>query len=226
MITQVQAAYEAVEAEINVQYVNSTIAFFPTDTVALQRVRLPRESLADGAANCIDGTVLLASLLETMSLHPGIVVVPGHAFLGWEEWGGLNDWRFVETTMLGPHPFQAAAALDVWQIVFQRPTNRAGVRIPLPLRRWSARLPKNAYRMYPHGPPQANTNVRISLSISGRTSRKCLLGGPARTARETSNPRVGSSSPSGRAWAFRHTGTRSLLGNVAMIGFASGPDDR
>jgi hypothetical protein len=110
VVAQVKAVYEAVAAEVDVSYVNSTIAFSPTDTVAVQRVRLPRDVLADGAANCIDGTVLLASLLEAMSLNPGIVTVPGHAFLAFEEWADSGDWKFVETTMLGTHPFEAASA--------------------------------------------------------------------------------------------------------------------
>ena len=45
---------------------------------------LPRESLADKEANCINGTVLFASLLEGISMSPAIVLVPGHAFLAWE----------------------------------------------------------------------------------------------------------------------------------------------
>lgn len=110
VVAQVKAAYEAVADEVDVSYVNSVIAFSPTDTVAVQRVRLPRDVLADGAANCIDGTVLLASLLEAMSLNPAIVTVPGHAFLGYEEWSDSGDWKFVETTMLGTHPFEAACA--------------------------------------------------------------------------------------------------------------------
>jgi hypothetical protein len=54
--------------------------------------------------------VLLASLLEAISLRPAIVVVPGHAFLGWETWRDSGEWRYLETTMLGTHPFEAAAA--------------------------------------------------------------------------------------------------------------------
>jgi hypothetical protein len=106
---QVKATYEAVKETVDVTYVNSTIAFSPDDTTAVQRVRLPREVLKTGAANCIDGVVLMASLLEGMSLHPAIVVVPGHAFLGWEAWPESDEWKYLETTMLGTQPFGAAA---------------------------------------------------------------------------------------------------------------------
>lgn len=107
---QVKATYEAVHDDVDVTYVNSTIAFSADETTSVQRVRLPSEALATGAANCIDGVVLLASLLEAMSLHPAIVVVPGHAFLGWEAWDGSGEWKYLETTMLGTQPFDVAVA--------------------------------------------------------------------------------------------------------------------
>jgi hypothetical protein len=107
---QVQAAYDAVREEVDVTYVNSYIAFSPDDPGSVQRVRLPAESLADGCANCIDGVVLLASLLEAMSLHPAIVVVPGHAFLGWETWERSDQWEYLETTLLGTESFSVATA--------------------------------------------------------------------------------------------------------------------
>src|SRR5262249_3513024 len=111
VVAQVKAAYEALKSDVDLTYINSTIAFSPEDTLAVQRVRLPRESLTRGAANCIDGTVLLASILEAVSLNPAIVVVPGHAFLGWEEWEDSATWRYVETTMIASQPFEAACAL-------------------------------------------------------------------------------------------------------------------
>ena len=54
--------------------------------------------------------MLFASLLESASLSPAIVLVPGHAFVGWEAWDGSDDWRFLETTMVGTHDFAAACA--------------------------------------------------------------------------------------------------------------------
>jgi hypothetical protein len=54
---QVKAVYDAVRTDVDVTYVNSTLAFSPDDTTAVQRVRLPREALETGAANCIDGVV-------------------------------------------------------------------------------------------------------------------------------------------------------------------------
>lgn len=115
---QVRAIFNALKKEANITYVDSSeIAFGEVKGFAQQRVRLPRESLADKMANCIDGTVLFASLLEGISMSPAIVVVPGHAFVAWETWkeqdeqGNIkwsNEWRYLETTMIGSHNFKQA----------------------------------------------------------------------------------------------------------------------
>jgi hypothetical protein len=105
---QVRAIFEALKAEGQIRYVNSVIAFSPEEGSATQRVRLPRESLEHHEANCIDGTVLFASLLEASSLSPAIVVVPGHAFVAWETWKKSDEWRYLETTMIGDFTFEQA----------------------------------------------------------------------------------------------------------------------
>jgi len=40
---------------------------------------------------------------------PAIVVVPGHAFVGWETWDESGEWRYVETTMINKHTFAEAS---------------------------------------------------------------------------------------------------------------------
>jgi hypothetical protein len=106
---QVEALYNALK-EAGITYVNSIIDFGAGPGLLTQRTRLPRESLKHRSANCIDGTVLFASLLESASLHAGIVLVPGHAFVAWEKWRGSDEWDYLETTMIGTHDFDAANA--------------------------------------------------------------------------------------------------------------------
>ena len=106
---QVRAIFEALKQNASITYVNSVVDFSPDVNTSNQRVRLPRESLADQQANCIDGTVLFASLLEAASLSPALVIVPGHAFLAWETWSKEpREWRFLETTMIGSSTFEEA----------------------------------------------------------------------------------------------------------------------
>jgi hypothetical protein len=105
--SQVRAIYDAL-VDSRISYVNSIIDFTPEIGMNNQRVRLPRESLSDQSANCIDGTVLFASLLEAISLNPAIVIVPGHAFLAWETGRNSNEWKYLETTMVSTHTFDEA----------------------------------------------------------------------------------------------------------------------
>jgi len=99
--------YEALVAH-RITYVNSIITFTADPSTFNQRVRLPRETLANRSANCIDGTLLLASLLEAVSLNPAIVIIPGHAFLAWETARDSNTWRHLETTLLSSASFEEA----------------------------------------------------------------------------------------------------------------------
>jgi hypothetical protein len=104
---QVEALYRSLK-EAGLTYVNSVIDYGAAPGQVTQRTRLPRESLAQRSANCIDGTVLMASLLEGASLNPALVLVPGHAFLGWEAWHCSGEWSYLETTMIGGAEFAAA----------------------------------------------------------------------------------------------------------------------
>ena len=104
---QVGALYQSLK-EAGITYINSVIDYGAPPERATQRTRLPRESLSGRAANCIDGSVLFASLLEGSSLNAALVLVPGHAFVGWEVWDSSDDWKFLETTMIGSHDFEAA----------------------------------------------------------------------------------------------------------------------
>jgi hypothetical protein len=105
--TQVKALFDTLK-EAGVAYVDSVIDFGAGPGQVTQRTRLPRESLRHRSANCIDGTVLFASLLECASLHAAIVLVPGHAFVAWETWRGSDLWDYLETTMIGSDDFEAA----------------------------------------------------------------------------------------------------------------------
>lgn len=105
---QAQAIFEALKQDAGVTYVNSLLAFSPDQTAQTQRVRLPRESLKDGTANCIDGTLLFASLLEGISINPAIVIVPGHALVGWQTSQDKDEWQYVETTMINTNSFKEA----------------------------------------------------------------------------------------------------------------------
>jgi hypothetical protein len=104
---QVRGMFDTLKAH-GLKYVHSVMANGAKD-VFVQRIRLPAESLRNRAANCIDGAVLYASLMEAASLQPAIVMVPGHAFVGWRK-RESGEWEFLETTMTGYDDFDAALA--------------------------------------------------------------------------------------------------------------------
>lgn len=65
-----------------------------------QMIRPISQTLRTVQANCIDGTALFASILRKIGIEPIIVLVPGHAFLGFYPNAQQIQPVFLETTML------------------------------------------------------------------------------------------------------------------------------
>jgi hypothetical protein len=65
-----------------------------------QHVRLFQESITTAQANCVDGTVMLASILRKIGIESGIVTVPGHCFLVFRLAPDARQ-SGLETTMIG-----------------------------------------------------------------------------------------------------------------------------
>jgi len=102
---QVEAIFKALKKR-GMSYVNGEISF----PVGSQRIRLPEDALREESANCIDGSVLMASALEAIDLEPLLVIIPHHCFLGWKIMPGSKDCEFLETTMIGTKSFEEACA--------------------------------------------------------------------------------------------------------------------
>lgn len=66
-----------------------------------QTVRKFDNSIKTSQANCVDGTIVFASVLKRMGLKPKLVLVPGHCFLAYSDDDNITDnITFLETTML------------------------------------------------------------------------------------------------------------------------------
>jgi hypothetical protein len=113
--TQIKAIYQALKLVSELAYVNSPFAIGSKSGEVRQSVRLPSESLHLRSANCIDGAVLYASLIESAALEPVIVIRTGHAFVGWKTRKGAKDYEFIETTMTLKQPFEEAFERGVEQ---------------------------------------------------------------------------------------------------------------
>lgn len=87
-------------------YTSITTPSAVQDGVATQHVRFLQDSIRVRQANCIDGTVVFASILRKIGIDPLIVLIPGHAFLGFYTNQQHSQLAFLETTMLtGTNPF-------------------------------------------------------------------------------------------------------------------------
>lgn len=75
-----------------------------------ERVRLPRVSLAQTSANCIDAAVMYASLFENLGMDPTVVIVPGHAYVGVRVAPGSPKFLFIDVALTGRTTFEAAVA--------------------------------------------------------------------------------------------------------------------
>jgi hypothetical protein len=117
LLLSIKATYNILK-ERGISYVNSPVSF----EGGSQSIRLPQDSLKEnqGNANCIDGTVLFASLFEKIDLTPLIVLVPGHAYVGVISHDDSTKAYFIETTMLGTHTFEQALQKGMEEFNFDR----------------------------------------------------------------------------------------------------------
>ncbi|WP_077153732.1 hypothetical protein [Bacteroides bouchesdurhonensis] len=72
-----------------------------SNVVFSQRVRTFDDSLESSQINCVDGSVLFASLLRAINIDPILVRTPGHMFVGYYTDNSHKDMNFLETTMIG-----------------------------------------------------------------------------------------------------------------------------
>lgn len=74
---ETQSLYEAIQS-LGLEYSNP----FPNFNLKGQPIRSVSEIIRDKSATCLDTALMMASCLSHMRLHPVIVTVPGHAFVG------------------------------------------------------------------------------------------------------------------------------------------------
>lgn len=86
--TMVECIYEAVRS-LGATYVNPPASWDMNHNVGGQRIRTPGEVLGERIGTCLDTAALFASLLENVGLRPVLVLVKGHAFVGYWRQDGL-----------------------------------------------------------------------------------------------------------------------------------------
>jgi hypothetical protein len=87
-----------------VRYSDSTTTVGDSEDVNSQHVRLIDESINNAQANCVDGSVLFASLLRKIGIEPFLVTVPGHCYVGFYLDEDGKQRIALETTLIGLKP--------------------------------------------------------------------------------------------------------------------------
>ena len=85
----------------NFRYSSVSNTSLSSNVVFSQRVRTFDDALESSQINCVDGSVLFASLLRAINIDPILVRTPGHMFVGYYTDNSHTDMNFLETTMIG-----------------------------------------------------------------------------------------------------------------------------
>jgi hypothetical protein len=101
--------------------------------VQSQFVRFVEQTWRSQKANCVDGSVLIASALERAELKPVLVVLPGHMLLGFALNSKGTRYAYLETTLLGelPKRVKSPAALTLKQsfAIFERALREGAAQV-------------------------------------------------------------------------------------------------
>ncbi len=120
---QVWAVWHAL-SERGIRYSTADPAIERGPKVFSQRVRFLRETWNDRSANCIDGSVLIASVLQRIGIRSFLVLVPGHAFIGFYVDADAQRAAYLETTLLGASVAQTKSPTGFAADVVSTPQNR------------------------------------------------------------------------------------------------------
>ena len=71
-----------------------------------QYIRTVGDAITSEQANCIDGTLLFASILKRLDINPYIILYPGHANLAFDFFEDKSQKVYLEMTMLGYSSFE------------------------------------------------------------------------------------------------------------------------
>lgn len=100
VIREVFAVWNVLQRE-GVKYSSITTPSGESQSVLSQHVRFLDEAVQNSQANCVDGSVLFASVLYKLGIYPVLVKIPGHMFVAFYTDQGKQQISFLETTMIG-----------------------------------------------------------------------------------------------------------------------------
>ncbi len=87
------------------KYSSVSYSSLSSNVVYSQRVRTISDALNSSQINCVDGSVLFASLLRAINIDPVLIRIPGHMFVGFYTDHKHKSMQCLETTMIGDADF-------------------------------------------------------------------------------------------------------------------------
>lgn len=100
VIDQVQAIWFHMQ-KLGVKYSSITTTSNTQNAVVSQFIRPISDVIDNTQANCVDGSVFLASVLRKINISPFLVLVPEHMFLGYYTNVEKTKIQLLETTEVG-----------------------------------------------------------------------------------------------------------------------------
>lgn len=97
---QVYAVWNALQRR-GVTYSDITRVSAKSDNIGSQHVRFLDETVAMKQANCVDGSVLMASILRKIGIDVFLMLVPGHCYIGFYTDAEREHMVGFETTLIG-----------------------------------------------------------------------------------------------------------------------------
>ena len=108
VLLQLFAVWEALRSH-DIKYSDIGTTTTESDSLYTLHVRFIEETLSESHANCVDASVMFASILRRMGLDSFLVLEPGHMFLGIYLDREGTQTAYLETTMLDdPDPAKCA----------------------------------------------------------------------------------------------------------------------
>ena len=100
VLRQVWAIWNALQRR-GIKY-SSVATTTPSESTICQTIRFLDQSIDGHQANCVDGSVLMASVLQKIGIKSYLVLIPGHCFLAFDRVEGSASLPTgLETTLLG-----------------------------------------------------------------------------------------------------------------------------
>lgn len=100
----VQAIYESMQ-DLELTYSDPPPSWDLKSSIGGQKIRSPEEVLQDRVGTCLDTATTFASLLENVGLQPVVVLIPGHAFVGYWTKAALQDFSVFPEPVISVKKF-------------------------------------------------------------------------------------------------------------------------